>query len=128
MAKIFGWAVVASVSYETLHALPIDLIVNAVCGFCLAATLHAVLLRTSARMYRTSWGTWLGRYISDRQVFQFGVAWLAVTYLIAITRDGGSLGRVVVCEAAYFLGLWLALHPREAGRSVLGQVRARARF
>jgi hypothetical protein len=125
VGKLYGYLVVSAVSVLLARVLPMALIAEAVLAFCLAAALHAVLFRWYAWMYRTSWRKLLVRYVEDRTVYRAGALLLAAWFAAGTIHDHGSFARVIAVEAAFFLGMWLTLHPREVKKGLVQGIRDR---
>ncbi|HEX6700877.1 MAG TPA: hypothetical protein VF101_09120 [Gaiellaceae bacterium] len=125
MGKLYGYVVVSAVSILLAEILPMELIAEVALAFCLVAALHAVLLRSFAWMYRTSWRKLLIRYVDDRTVYRWAVLVMAASYGAGVIHDDGSAVRVLAVEAAFFLGVWLTLHPREVKQGLVTRLRER---
>ena len=125
MGRIYGFIVASSIGVLLSETLPIKLIAEAALAFCLAAALHALLFRFYVWMYRSSWQKLLGRWISDHTVYRVSVLLMAGYYLVAVVHTHGAVVRALVVEAAFFLGVWITLHPREVTKGLLDGLRDR---
>jgi hypothetical protein len=125
MGKVYGYLVVSAGSILLAESLPMKLIAEAVLAFCFAAAFHAVLFRVYAWMYRTSWREVLGRYVSDRTVYKCSILVMAGWLAVGVFLDHGSPARVITVEGAFFLGVWITLHPRDVRRGLLAGLRER---
>ena len=125
MGRVYGFVVATSVGVLLGDVLPMQLIAEAALAFCFAAALHALLFRWYAWMYRTSWRKLLVRWVSDRTVYRAGVLLMAGYYLLGVVHEHASVVRALAVEAAFFLGVWITLHPREVKRGLLESLRER---
>jgi hypothetical protein len=125
MGKLHGYVVVSALSILLADVLPMKLMAEAALAVCFAAAAHAVLFRLYAWMYRTSWRKLLVRWVADRTVYRVGVLVMAVYYLLGVIHDGGPIVRAVVVEAAFFLGVWITLHPRQVNTGLVSGFRER---
>ena len=125
LGKIYGVVVATSVGVLLGRILPMKLIADAALAFCFAAAMHALLFRWYAWMYRTSWRKLLARWVSDRTVYRVGVLLMAGYYLLGVVHEHGSVMQALVVEAAFFLGVWITLHPQEVKKGLVEGLRER---
>jgi hypothetical protein len=125
MGKLYGYAVVSAVSIVLAHVVPMVLIAEAALALCIAAALHALLFRGYAWMYRTSWRKLLARHVDDRTVYRWAVLLMAAWFAVGVIHEHGSVMRMIAVEGAFFLGVWITLHPREVKQGLLEGLRER---
>jgi hypothetical protein len=125
MGRIYGFVVATAVAVLLGEILPMKLIAEAALAFCFAAALHALLFRWYAWMYRTSWRELLARWVSDHTVYRVGVLLMASYYFLGVVHEHGSVVRALVVEVAFFVGVWITLHPREVKRGLVEGLRER---
>jgi hypothetical protein len=125
VSRLFVLMILWAASVILANVLPVVLIAEMALAFCFAATLHAILLRLFAWMYRTSARSLVARYVDDKRIYRLALACLGLWYLYGSARDGNSALRTIAIECAFLGGIWLATHVSDVKSQLLLQLRNR---